>query len=102
MNLGRKSEFGPQPSVAVEIERKEPEVYYPSLYVEGLSESLGISGEGTATVKFKVVQSTEKERNGKKTYCYDIEIREFTPKGRSKKSDSEEIDELRDEVAKKG
>ncbi len=92
------------PSVEVEVkaEKKEPEVYYPSLYVEGLSESLGISGEGIATVKFKVVQSTERERDGEKSYCYDIEIREFTPKGRLKKSDSEEIDELRDEVAKKG
>lgn len=92
------------PSVEVEVktEKEEPKVYYPSLYVEGLLESLEISGEGTATVKFKVVQSTEKERDGKKTYCYDIEIHDFSPKGKSKKSDGEELDELRDRVAKKG
>ena len=104
MNLGRKMEGPTAPnSIEVEIKAEEPKVYYPSLYVEGLPESLGVSGEGTATVKFKVVSETKKTRDGKTTFCYDIEIQDFAPKGgKSKKSDEEELDELRDKVTKKG
>lgn len=50
-----------------------PLKHYPSIHYEG-PEDLNIPKEGEMTVKYKIVETSESERNGKKTYRCTIDI----------------------------
>lgn len=50
-----------------------PNKHYPSIHYEG-AKDLNIPKEGEMTVKYKVVETSESERNGKKTYRCTIDI----------------------------
>lgn len=54
-------------------DKTEPVKHYPTIHYEG-PEDLNLPDEGEMTVKYKVVETTESERNGKKTYRCTIEI----------------------------
>jgi len=98
MNLGTKYE-GSLP--CCEKQEELEGMHYPSLYVSDLKEPLGVGKEGTAKVSFKILSATKTTRNGKTKYSYEIEVREFSPSGSSKKSEADVLDEIRDEVVSK-
>lgn len=98
-DLGKTYDGGNVPADPISHSMIEQEVHYPSLYVEGLSEPLGLPAEGEATITFKIRQETKKIRNGKTTYCYDLDVKSIYPKkggkGKAKSKDtSEALDEL--------
>ena len=90
------------PTIPPDIGEKVPEKCYPSLYVDGLEKPLEVGDVGKATIEFRLRSKEQHVRPGGKTrYCYSFDIVDFTPvKGKSKKTDEEELDKLRDEVSK--
>jgi len=60
-------------SIPEVVKATSKEKYYPSFHYSG-EEELDLPDEGEMTVRFRVVERTESERNGKKTCSYTIEV----------------------------
>jgi hypothetical protein len=51
---------------------------YPCLYITS-EEELDLGDAGVAEIKYKRTEKSEKTRDGKSTYCYELEIRGINP-----------------------
>jgi len=96
-NLGRKYD---RPSLEAEP-MKEPEISYPSLYVDECKEDLKLPESGEAVIKFKVRRKTERtKKGGEKKYSYDIDVISLDVKNDKKpaKKFTKDTDEALDEI----
>lgn len=90
ISLGvERPDYGDSP-VASQSEPKKTKMSYPSLYISDLKESIEMPDSGEATIKFKVVERRETERDGKTSCSYDLEVQDisFLGKTSSKKEES--------------
>lgn len=74
INLGMSYD-GPSGSIAIK-DSDEPKKHYPSFHYSG-DQELGLPKSGEMTVRFKEVESSHSDRDGKKTYSCTVEIREI-------------------------
>lgn len=96
IDLGRKSEMG-EPANA--IETKEPEVYYPSLYINNRAGDFPeVGSTGKATIEFYVSSKSVSDRASQgKSSSVDLEVRSIT----FEKSDAKiNTSDVEDEIEK--
>lgn len=78
ISLGvERPDYG-SPEVAAPEEPKKTKLAYPSLYISDLKESIEMPDSGEATIKFKVVERRETERDGKTSCSYDLEVQDIS------------------------
>lgn len=88
-----------RPDYGSELAAHEPEkprkmkTSYPSFYISDLKESMDIPDSGEATIKFKVVERRENERDGKCLCSYDLEVQEISFVGKASSPKEESADD---------
>ncbi|MCK9587974.1 MAG: hypothetical protein WC069_06430 [Candidatus Shapirobacteria bacterium] len=75
-NLGaERPDYGSAEPANEKPEKELPKkMVFPSFYISELTDKMEIPSEGEATIKFKVVERRETERDGKSTCSYDLEV----------------------------
>jgi len=97
ISLGtERPDYSDSPISAPE-EPKKTKMVYPSLYISDLKESIEMPDSGEATIKFKVIERRETERDGKTSCSYDLEVQDISfaagkPGKTPSKSDDDEIE----------
>ncbi len=80
-----------EPEATVEITQEAgPRKSYPTLYLKGDS-PIDFGDAGTAEIKYKLVEKSEKNRDGKEEFCYELEVRGISPQ------ESMDVDEEEEE-----
>jgi len=71
MNLGRKwdEDYG----IMTPSTGNDDNLHYPSTYIES-KKDLKLPESGKITFTFKRTEKTEKDRNGKETFCYSLDL----------------------------
>jgi len=64
---------------------------YPCLYITSEKE-IDLASQGTAEIKYRVVEKSESSRNGKTSYRYELEVQGITPTS-SSEEDADEKEE---------
>jgi hypothetical protein len=80
-DLGYKEEM-PEVEIKMDAPKKEPKVYYPSLYIRSKEKIEFPDGEFKFTATGKQIMYKEKEGED---FCYEIEVMDIEPKGAAKK-----------------
>lgn len=79
-------------------------VYYPSLYLEGSADLKDIPESGELTVRFKRISQRLEDRDGKKRYSIELEVRQITGvkagDAENEKSGEAALDELAESLGK--
>lgn len=73
-------------SVCEEVKEDGPKKIYPCLYITS-KEPIDLGDEGTAQIKYKLIERSQKNRNDKEEFCYELEVYGIAP------IESEEIEE---------
>lgn len=70
-------------SVGIADQKEAPKEQFPSLYIDRAPEELqGLPDEGTATIKFRVTERTEREQaDGSKKHRLELEVQSISPSG---------------------
>lgn len=80
-------------------------VHYPSLYLEGSADLKDIPESGEITVRFKRTSQRLEDRDGKKRYSIELEVRQITGvkagDAEVEKSGEAALDELAESLGKK-
>lgn len=61
-----------------EMEMDGPKKSYPCLYIRS-DKPVDLSDAGTATIKYKLIERSEKSRDDREEYCYELEIHAIEP-----------------------
>jgi hypothetical protein len=74
--------YGCMPSLS---DSKAPKIQYPNLYVNRVKDDvMALPETGTALVEYKITGRNMNQRDGKKKYGMDVEIRSFDPQAGAK------------------
>lgn len=94
IDLGRES--GPFPTEAV---NPSPGKHYPTLYLDDVGGEMDLPDDGVMTVRFHKTSETTTDREGKKTQCVCLEVREIkSVKGQKPPEDEKSPGEVLDEM----
>ena len=73
------------PCLASSGDSKAPKIQYPNLYVNRVKDDvMAVPETGTALVEYKITGRNMNQRDGKKKYGMDVEIRSFDPQAGAK------------------
>ncbi|HYG24438.1 MAG TPA: hypothetical protein VEH04_16795 [Verrucomicrobiae bacterium] len=103
INLGRKWDTSLEvcaPCPPTASKDKEPEVHYPSLYIDGVKDLPDFPDEGTITVRFKKVRESKETYKGKKTESCSLDIIEILDVSRDQASKGDDREAELDRLAK--
>lgn len=95
IDLGRESGGGPSPAVLVSKEK-----YYPNLYLDNIADELDLPEDGLMVIRYHKTSETTTDREGEKTQCCSIEVREIVSvkPEKSSKNDEKSPGEILDEM----
>jgi hypothetical protein len=81
------------PETTVEITQEAgPRKTYPCVYITS-PEAIDFGDAGTAEIKYKLVEKTERNRDGKDEYRYELEVRGISPQESMDMEDDDEEEE---------
>lgn len=90
MYLGQKVNRG------MEISVEEEKEVFPSLYIHSDEELKFPDGKFKFCGEGKICYKEEKDRDGKKSYCYEIDVYDLTPTGKVKEDRDEMGESMED------
>jgi hypothetical protein len=85
-----------EPDTTVEIKQEidGPRKSYPCTYITS-KEPIDFGAAGTAEIKYRLVEKTERSRDGEEEYRYELELHGIAP------METEEIDDDEEEMPKR-
>jgi hypothetical protein len=93
IDLGRKSGLAPAEPF------KPSEKHYPTIYLDDVAGEIDLPDDGVMTVRFHKTSETTTDREGVKTQCACLEIREIVKvKGEAPKEDDKSPGEVLDDL----